>query len=141
MLTAPSVESFWFHGFMHARCHACKPVQLTFRLNHLQVVKLAGVEAYLAKAEKPLPGAPAVVLIHDIFGWEAKNVRLYADKLAQQGACWSSAPLMVTLTVPLTGLLAWEGIQKVVGRVTRKSARELGHWSRGGKAAKCLGRR
>ena len=52
-------------------------------------MKLAGLEAYLAKAEKPLPGAPAVVLIHDIFGWEAKNVRLFADKMAQQGARWS----------------------------------------------------
>ena len=75
---------------MHARWHAGKTEAFTFGLYHLQVVKLAGIEAYMAKAEKPLPGAPAVVLIHDIFGWEAKNVRLYADKMAQQGARWSS---------------------------------------------------
>ena len=53
-----------------------------------QIVKLAGLEVYLSNAEKPLPGAPAIVLIHDIFGWEGKNVRLYADKMAQQGACF-----------------------------------------------------
>ena len=105
---------------MHARWLACKSEPFTFRLNHLQVVKLAGLETYLAKAEKPLPGAPAVVLIHDIFGWEAKNVRLYADKMAQQGALWPSGAAHREY-----GRVACHSHRPACAR--RRSARKLGH--------------
>ncbi|KAK9843643.1 hypothetical protein WJX81_000820 [Elliptochloris bilobata] len=49
------------------------------------VSSIAGLSAYLSKPENPLPGTPAIFLIHDVFGWELKNVRLFADKMAQQG--------------------------------------------------------
>ena len=113
-------KHYFNNACMHARWRACKSEPFTSRLTHLQVVKLAGLETYLAKAEKPLPGAPAVVLIHDIFGWEAKNVRLYADKMAQQGALWPSGAAHRE-----TGRVACHSRRPACAR--RRSARKLGH--------------
>jgi dienelactone hydrolase len=51
-----------------------------------QTETLGGLSAYIAKPDKAAPGSPAILLIHDIFGWEHKNARLYADKMAKHGA-------------------------------------------------------
>ena len=51
----------------------------------IQVSTLASLEAYISKPKNALPGSPAFLLIHDVHGWDLKNVRLYADKLAKEG--------------------------------------------------------
>lgn len=56
------------------------------KLSDAQTGMLGGLPAYIAKPEKALPGHPAIVLIHDIHGWDHKNARLYADKTAKAGA-------------------------------------------------------
>ena len=49
----------------------------------LQVGKIGGLDAYFAEP-KSTPKA-GVMLIHDIHGWDKKNIRLVADKYADAG--------------------------------------------------------
>ena len=55
----------------------------------VQVGKIGGLDAYFAEP-KSTPKA-GVMLIHDIHGWDKKNVRLVADKYADAGV-----PLVTT---------------------------------------------
>lgn len=48
-----------------------------------QVGKIGGLDAYFAEP-KSTPKA-GVMLIHDIHGWDKKNIRLVADKYADAG--------------------------------------------------------
>ncbi len=52
--------------------------------------KIATLDAYFAEP-KDAPKA-AILLINDIFGWEKKNIRIFADKLASAGAPGPGAP-------------------------------------------------
>ena len=49
----------------------------------VQVGKIGGLDAYFAEP-KSTPKA-GVMLIHDIHGWDKKNIRLVADKYADAG--------------------------------------------------------
>ena len=49
----------------------------------VQVGKIGGLDAYFAEP-KASPKA-GVMLIHDIHGWDKKNIRMVADKYADAG--------------------------------------------------------
>lgn len=49
-----------------------------------RVAKLGGLNAYVATPQKPTD--LAVIIFTDIYGWEFNNTRMWADKLAKNGA-------------------------------------------------------
>ena len=51
---------------------------------YLQVGKIGSLDAYFAEA-KSTPKA-GIMLIHDIHGWDKKNIAMVADKYAEAGA-------------------------------------------------------
>jgi hypothetical protein len=50
----------------------------------VQEIEIATYRAYLSEPSGQNPTA-AVLLIHDVFGWETKNLRIYADRFADAG--------------------------------------------------------
>lgn len=49
----------------------------------LQEIKFAGLDVYATgSTEKP---SAAIILIHDIWTWKVKNIRLLGDKLGSEG--------------------------------------------------------
>ena len=68
----------------------------------VQVGKIGGLDAYFAEP-KSTPKA-GVMLIHDIHGWDKKNIRLVADKYADAGiAPWSAR----CMRDPVHALACW----------------------------------